>query len=129
MDYIHRKAQSFLPEIHIQAAVTRDTRGEDLTEILDMHYQSGVSIFGDGTETLANSDRLMKILQYLQRFNGVLFDHSYDPLLALFGKMHEGEISTHLGMKGIPNLAEDLGCSSESRNFAICRREDSFSNN
>lgn len=118
VDYIHRKAQLFLPELHIQAAVTRDTRGEDLTEILDMHYQSGVSIFGDGTETLANSDRLMKILQYLQRFNGVLFDHSYDPLLALFGKMHEGEISTHLGMKGIPNLAEDLAV---HRNLEILR--------
>lgn len=118
VDYVLRKAQEFLPKIYVQAAVTRDTKGDDLTEILDMHYQSGVSIFGDGTETLANSDRLMKILQYLQKFDGVLFDHSYDPLLALFGKMHEGEMSTHLGMKGIPNLSEDIAI---HRNLEILR--------
>ncbi len=60
----------------------------------------------------------MKILQYLQKFNGLLFDHAYDPLLAIFGQMHEGEISTKLGMKGIPNLAEDVAI---QRNLEIIR--------
>ena len=50
----------------------------------------------------------MKILQYLQKFNGVLFDQTYEPLLALFGQMHEGLTSTRIGMKGMPNLAEDV---------------------
>lgn len=118
LDYIFNRTSRFSTRLFVQAAVTKGANGEDLTEILDMHYQAGAHIFGDGSQTLANSDRFMKILQYLQRFDGILFDHSYDPLLALFGKMHEGQVSTHLGMKGIPNLAEELAI---HRNIEILR--------
>ncbi|MHA7131053.1 dihydroorotase [Algoriphagus namhaensis] len=108
IDYLLSKANRTSIELKIQAAVTRDTAGSELTEILDMHFQSGVSIFGDGLVPLSNSDRYMKILQYLQKFDGVLFDSAYDPLLSIFGIMHEGDVSTNLGLKGIPNLAEDV---------------------
>ena len=118
VDFLLNKSKSFSAQLIIQGAVTKNTDGEDLTEILDMHHQSGVYIFGDGVKTLSNGDRYMKILQYLQKFNGLLFDHAYDPLLAIFGQMHEGEISTKLGMKGIPNLAEDVAI---QRNLEIIR--------
>lgn len=108
IDFVLNRAKSFTPEFIIQGAVTRDVSGEDFTEMLDVHYQSGVSVFGEGRQTLANADRYMKALQYLQRFDGVLFDHSYDPLLAIFGYMNEGEISTKIGVKGIPNLADEV---------------------
>lgn len=118
VDFLLNKSKSFTPQLIIQGAVTKNTEGEDLTEILDMHHQSGVYIFGDGIKTLFNGDRYMKILQYLQKFDGLLFDHAYDPLLAIFGQMHEGEISTKLGMKGIPNIAEDIAI---QRNLEIIR--------
>ncbi len=118
VDFVLNKAKSFSTQLHVMGAVTKNAQGEDLTEILDMHFQSGLRFFGDGIKTLANSDRFMKILQYLQKFDGVLFDHAYDPLLAIFGQMHEGEISTKLGMKGIPNLAEDVAI---QRNLEILR--------
>ncbi|MDN3203144.1 dihydroorotase [Algoriphagus sediminis] len=118
IDYVKAKSAKHAVKLLIQAAVTIGTKGEDLTEILDMHYQTGVKIFGDGLVTLANSDRYMKILQYLQKFDGVLFDHAYDPLLSIFGKMHEGKISTNLGLKGIPNLAEDVAI---QKNLEILR--------
>lgn len=118
VDFLLNKSKPFTSELIIQGAVTKNTDGEDLTEMLDMHHQSAVYIFGDGIKTLFNGDRYMKILQYLQKFNGLLFDHAYDPLLAIFGQMHEGEISTKLGMKGIPNLAEDIAI---QRNLEIIR--------
>jgi len=118
VDFVLNKAKSFSAQLHVMGAVTKNAQGEDLTEILDMHFQSGLRFFGDGVKTLANSDRFMKILQYLQKFDGVLFDHAYDPLLAIFGQMHEGEISTKLGMKGIPNLADDIAI---QRNLEILR--------
>lgn len=108
VEFIKNKSASSPIELIPQAAVTLDLKGEDLTEMLDMHYQSGVRVFGEGKETLSNSDRFLKTIQYLQKFDGVLFDHSYDPLLAIFGQMHEGEVSTKLGLKGIPNLAEEV---------------------
>ncbi|AWW29755.1 dihydroorotase [Echinicola strongylocentroti] len=107
VSFIKDKARNFLTNLHVHAAVTKDTLGEDLTEILDIHHH-GVTVFGDGNVPLSNSDRMMKVLQYLQKFDGVLFDQSYDPLLAIFGQMHEGYTSTSLGMKGIPSLAEEV---------------------
>ena len=118
VDFLLTKAKKYTAQLHVMGAVTKNASGEDLTEILDMHFQSGLRFFGDGIKTLANSDRYIKILQYLQKFDGVLFDHAYDPLLAIYGQMHEGEISTKLGMKGIPNLAEDV---SIQRNLEILR--------
>jgi dihydroorotase len=107
VEFVKSKVRDFLSTIHLQGAVTRDTHGEDFTEILDMHHH-GVRVFGDGTVPLSNSDRMMKALQYLQKFDGVLFDHSYDPLLAIFGQMHEGLTSTTIGLKGIPFVAEEV---------------------
>lgn len=118
VDFVLTKARRASAEIHVMGAVTKNAGGEDLTEILDMHFQSGLRFFGDGVKTLSNSDRYMKILQYLQKFDGVLFDHAYDPLLAIFGQMHEGIVSTQLGMKGIPNLAEDVAV---QRNLEILK--------
>ncbi|WP_339876980.1 dihydroorotase [uncultured Algoriphagus sp.] len=118
VDFVINRSKRYTPEFLIQGAVTKNTDGENLTEILDMHHQSGVSVFGEGNKPLSNGDRYMKILQYLQKFNGVLFDHAYDPLLAIFGQMHEGENSTMLGVKGIPNLAEDVAI---QRNLEIIR--------
>jgi dihydroorotase len=116
--FLKSKAKEFPQELVVLGAVTKHTEGEDLTEMLDMHFQSGIQFFGDGTKPLANADRYMKILYYLQKFEGTLFDHAYDPLLAIFGQMHEGEMSTKLGMKGIPNLAEDVAI---QRNLELLR--------
>lgn len=117
IQYVKAKASNLFSELIIQAAATRDSKGEDFTEILDINNE-GVFVFGDGVNPLSNPDRLIKILQYLQKFDGILFDHSYDPLLALFGQMHEGEVSTRLGMKGIPNIAEEIAL---QRNIEILK--------
>lgn len=117
IQYVKGKASNLFTELIIQAAATRDNKGDDFTEILDINNE-GVFVFGDGVVPLANPDRLMKILQYLQKFNGVLFDHSYDPLLALFGQMHEGDVSTRVGMKGIPNISEEIAI---QRNIEILK--------
>ncbi|WP_041779589.1 dihydroorotase [Belliella baltica] len=115
--YVKAKSSTLFTELIIQAAATRDSKGEDFTEILDINNE-GVFVFGDGVSPLSNPDRLMKILHYLQKFDGVLFDHSYDPLLAMFGQMHEGYVSTRVGMKGIPNISEDIAI---QRNIEILR--------
>jgi len=117
VEFIRNKSLNFFSDIVIQASVTVNNQGDDLTEILDLHHH-GVRVFGDGLNPISNSDRLMKVLQYLQKFDGILFDHSYDPLLALFGQMHEGIVSTQLGLKGIPALAEEIAV---QKNLEILR--------
>lgn len=107
IQFLRSKTKNWITDLVINAAATKDCKGDDFTDILDIH-QEGVDIFGDGLNPISNPDRLMKVLQYLQKFNGTLFDQSYEPLLALFGQMHEGVVSTRIGMKGIPNLAEEV---------------------
>ncbi|HSI75920.1 MAG TPA: dihydroorotase, partial [Lunatimonas sp.] len=115
--FVQQRAKHFFPTLHIQAAITKDTLGEDFTEMLDLHNQ-GIRIFGEGTHPLSHSDRMTKALQYLQKFDGILFDQAYDPMLALYGQMHEGYSSTLLGLKGIPTLAEEVAI---QKNLAILR--------
>jgi dihydroorotase len=115
--FVQQRANQFFPTLHIQAGVTRDIKGDEFTEMLDLHHQ-GIRIFGEGTQPLSHSDRMMKALQYLQKFDGILFDQSYDPMLALYGQMHEGYSSTLLGLKGIPPLAEEVAI---QKNLSILR--------
>lgn len=117
IQFVKSKAKHWLSDLVIQAAATIDCIGEDFTDILDLHHE-GAFVFGDGTHPISNPDRLLKILQYLQKFDGLLFDQTYDPYLALFGQMNEGITSTRLGMKGIPNLSEEIAV---HRNLEILR--------
>jgi dihydroorotase len=117
IQFLKSKSKSWVTDLVINAAATKNCEGENFTDILDLN-QEGIMVFGDGINPISNPDRLMKILQYLQKFNGILFDQSFEPLLALYGQMHEGEVSTRIGMKGIPNLAEDVAV---HRNIEILR--------
>jgi dihydroorotase len=89
------------------AAITINCDGENLNEMLDV-YHAGAIAFTDGARPMWNSDILVKSLQYLQKFDGLLMTMPQDQKLALFGQMNEGIVSTGLGMKGIPHLAEEI---------------------
>lgn len=93
--------------IHPMAAVTVDCKGKDFTEMMDLH-QAGAVAFTDGLHPLWNADILLKTLQYLSPLNALLINRPEEPTLAFMGQMHEGVMSTQLGMKGIPDTAEDL---------------------
>ncbi|SMG45975.1 dihydroorotase [Marivirga sericea] len=101
----HNKSHvcQFLPS----AAITINCDGENLNEMLDV-FQAGAQAFTDGAQPLWNSDILVKSLQYLQKFDGLLINFPQDHKLALFGQMNEGKTSTGLGLKGIPHLAEEI---------------------
>ncbi|QOI96154.1 MAG: dihydroorotase [Flammeovirgaceae bacterium] len=105
--YLTSANSSRLVHVHALAAVTRNTKGEELTEMMDLH-QAGAVGFTDGLKTIWNTDIFLKALQYLQQFNGVLIDHPEDIWLNMFGQMHEGVQSTMLGLKGMPRLAEEV---------------------
>jgi dihydroorotase len=119
ISYITRKNEDRLVQIHAMAAVTRNNKGEELTEMIDLH-EAGAIAFTDGLKPIWHTDILLKALQYLQKFNGVLIDHPEDNWLNLFGQMHEGVNSTRLGLKGMPRIAEEIvvGKNIELLNYA-----------
>lgn len=93
--------------IHPMAAITVNCEGKDFTEMMDLQ-RAGAVAFTDGLKPLWNADILLKTLLYLQPINGVLINRPEEPTLAFMGQMNEGLMSTQLGMKGIPETAEEL---------------------
>lgn len=107
ISYLTRGNKERLVQVHPLASVTRNNKGEELTEMIDLHTAGAVG-FTDGLKPIWHTDIFLKSLQYLQKFGGVLIDHPEDNWLTLFGQMHEGIQSTRLGLKGIPRMAEEI---------------------
>ncbi len=107
IEYIKRGNRNSLVQLWPVAAISKDTAGEDFTEILDLQAAGAVA-FSDGLVPLWNTDLLRKSLQYVQKFNGLVIDRPQEQWLSRFGVMNEGVNSALLGMKGVPALAEDI---------------------
>lgn len=107
ISYITHTGNSHAVKVHPIAAVTVDTHGKELTEMIDLH-RAGVVAFSDGHEPLQNSDMVLKVLQYMQPFGGLFINRPEDTLLTKFGTMNEGVPATMLGMKGMPRMAESM---------------------
>lgn len=105
--YLMSKNQNSVTQIYPLGAVTKGCKGEEFTEILDMHAAGAVA-FTDGENPIWNTDILLKTLQYLQKFEGLLMNRPEDTYLTAFGTMNEGITSTILGLKGMPGLAEEI---------------------
>jgi dihydroorotase len=107
VSYITRGNSSRLVQIHAMAAVTKGCKGEELTEMIDLHHAGAVA-FTDGLHPVWHTDVFLKALQYQQKFNGLLVDHPEDIWLNKYGQMNEGMNSTVLGLKGMPRIAEEV---------------------
>lgn len=101
----HNKVSSV--NLHAIAAVTIDCLGKELTEMIDLHHAGAVA-FSDGLNPIWHTDILLKALQYLQKFDGTLINRPEDQYLTAFGHMNEGQVSTMMGLKGMPALSESV---------------------
>lgn len=107
IEYIKTRTTHCLTDIYPIGAVSHDTKGEEITEMLDMN-DAGAIAFSDGEKPIWHSDLLIKSLQYLQKIDGLLINKPEDKLLTAHGDMNEGPTSTMLGLYGMPNLSEVL---------------------
>lgn len=96
-----------LTQLYPLGAVSVGAKGEELSEMMDLR-QAGALAFTDGTRAITNTALLLKSLQYLQHFDGLLINQPTEASLVRGGQMHEGINSTLLGMKGMPALAEEM---------------------
>ena len=115
VNYIYNKTQGAIVNVYPIGSLSAERKGEDISEMYDMH-QAGAVAFSDDKKNIDNSGLLTRALLYAKNFNGLVITHCHDKSLSKGGQMNEGEVSTHLGLKGIPALAEELMV---SRNIAI----------
>lgn len=86
-------------------AITEGRRGERLAHMDDL-WTAGVRIFSDDGDCVEDAGLLRRAMDYLADLGGVISQHAIDPGLAREGHMHEGTVSSRLGMVGIPSEAE-----------------------
>lgn len=101
-----RGAQVGLCHVCPAGTLTLDRKGEQLAH-LDELIDAGVRIFSDDGETLVDAGLLRRAMEYLAGRDCVVAQHAEDPGLAGGGHMHEGSVSSRLGIRGLPALAEE----------------------
>ncbi|MBE9504814.1 MAG: dihydroorotase [Proteobacteria bacterium] len=88
-------------------AATMGLKGEELAEIGSMHAAGIVAVSDDGMP-LKSSEMMRCVLEYSLTFDMPVISHAEDPDLSKNGSMNEGYLSTIMGLKGVPNAAEDV---------------------
>lgn len=107
VEFIVNKAKGNLVDIHPLGTISQKCEGKDMAEMYDM-FQSGAKAFTDGKFPVQDAGLMERALLYAQGFGALVFSYPEDKAIAGKAKVHEGEVSTFLGMKGIPALAEEL---------------------
>lgn len=105
--FVKQKATNSATDLFPIGALTKNSEGKDLAELFDMK-NAGAIAFGDYGKSLSNANLLKIGLQYVQDFDGLVIAFSQDENIKGQGVANEGIVSTRLGLKGIPNLAEEL---------------------
>ncbi|MFV5685330.1 dihydroorotase [Flavobacterium sp. GB2R13] len=107
VNFVVNKALGFATQLFPIGALTKQSEGKDMAELYDMK-KAGAIAFGDYNKSLDNANLLKIALQYVQDFDGLVIAFTQDCNIKGNGVANEGIVSTRLGLKGIPNLAEEL---------------------
>ncbi|UYW02554.1 dihydroorotase [Flavobacterium agricola] len=105
--FVKNKAQNQATDLYPIGAFTKNAAGTDMAEMFDMQ-NAGAVAFGDYQKSTSNANLLKIGLQYVQDFDGLLIAFAQDKTIKGNGVVHEGIVSTTLGLKGIPPLAEEI---------------------
>jgi dihydroorotase len=105
---VHEKgAEVGLVDVLVAGAITMDRAGKTMSHIDDL-WAAGVRIFTDDGDSVSNAAVLRSAMEYIEALGGVIAQHAVDPALSAAGFMHEGAVSSKLGMYGIPSAADDI---------------------
>ncbi|MEP6726024.1 MAG: dihydroorotase [Bacteroidota bacterium] len=121
VEYVVQQSKSLPVQIIPLGAITKNAEGKELAEMYDMN-NSGAVAFSDGLNPLQPAGILLKALQYIKSFNGVIIQIPDDKTIAPYGLINEGLVSTRLGLPGKPAMAEELMV---ARDIKLARYADS----
>lgn len=99
------------------AAITKGRKGQELSPMGEL-AEAGVAGFSDDGDYVSNSSMLLHALLYSRTFGLPVMEHCEEPCLAEGGVMNEGLLACRLGLKGIPDAAEEIAL---SRDIALAK--------
>lgn len=101
------KAQDASARVYPVGCISKGGKGESLTEFGELKKAGAVAITDDG-HPVSNSQLMRRALEYVKNHKLVVISHSEEMALSRNGVMNEGGLSTKLGLKGIPRVAEEI---------------------
>ncbi len=105
--FLIERAKNKGTQLHPIGSLSKNGKGDDLAELFDMHNAGAVGFY-DFKSQITNPNLLKIALLYAQSFDGLIFSFPEDLKIKGKGIVNEGAVSTSLGLKGIPGLAEEL---------------------
>ncbi len=93
--------------LHPKACITSAQSEDKLAPLRELH-EAGTVSFSNHKNPLKNANTLKLALQYANDFDGIVESFPYNNDIANGGVMHEGAVSTALGLNGIPSIAESM---------------------
>lgn len=110
--YLQKIARSAVIEVLPVAAVTRGLQGQELTNMVELS-ELGAVAFSDDGKPIQNLIVLRRALEYVKLTGKTIISHAEDLDLAEGGAMHEGHLSTSMGVQGITYASETVAVARE----------------
>ncbi len=107
VQYILNQTQDEVVDFYPIGAISKKCHGEEITEMIDMKANGAVA-FSDGHHPIASNGLMMRALQYVKSNEDLIINCPNDTSLSNGNDVHEGAVSTSLGLKGSPSLSETL---------------------
>lgn len=107
VEYITRSAAALPVAIHPAGCLSEGRNGAQISEMTDMHH-SGARAFTDYKKSINNAEVMHRALDYSRNFGGLVISFPWDDTLCPGGLMHEGSVSVSLGLKGLPEVTEEI---------------------
>lgn len=107
VEFVIDRGKSTPVDVHPIACVSRDRAGKELTEMADL-ADGGAVAFSDDGSPVYDAGLMRRALEYSAMLDRPVINHMEDLSLNPHGHMHEGSVSTRLGVPGIPGLAEEV---------------------
>jgi len=107
ISFVLKKAEKNIVDVFPTGCLTKNMEGTEITEMYDM-IKSGAVAFTDDKRSIENTMLMNIALEYAQQFNTTIMCTCYDKNLCNDGQINEGKFSTLLGLKGIPEIAEEI---------------------
>lgn len=121
VDFVLRRARdTAIVHVHPMAALTKGTKGAEMTEI-GLLKAAGAVAFTDGPRSVTNAQVMRRALLYARDFDALVVHHTEDPDLVGEGVMNEGEFAARLGLIGVPKAAETVVLERDLRLVALAQ--------
>ena len=105
--FLLKKNQNNIVDLLPSGSITKNSMGQEITEMFDMHLNGAVA-FTDDKNSIQNAMVMNIALEYVKNFDGLIMINASNEDLEKNGQVNEGIMSTKMGLKPLPELAENI---------------------